>query len=115
MELIDTIAIIIFILVIFGNLFIFMGSKGLASIKDSEEKTETIHATNSAHPVEEEYAGYVNSINVGGKLYKIKAEVVESRAITCSHCGAPLELHHGKGKCPYCDTHYSTNIFVEGS
>lgn len=52
-------------------------------------------------------AGYINSIMVNGKKYKLQCEIVEVHPLTCTKCGAPLELHNGHGTCKYCGTSYS--------
>lgn len=57
-----------------------------------------------------EFAGYINSIILGGKQYKLQCEVVEVHPITCPKCGASFELKYGSGKCPHCDTYYTTQF-----
>jgi len=47
-----------------------------------------------------------------GKTYALKCTVVEAKPITCTHCGAPVELRFGSGKCEYCGTFYTTNFEV---
>ena len=47
-----------------------------------------------------------------GKTYALKCTVVETKPITCTHCGAPVELRFGSGKCEYCGTFYTTNFEV---
>lgn len=62
---------------------------------------------------EPEFAGYVSRIQLGNKLYKIKAEITEIHPMTCTKCGSPLELHYGEGKCEYCGTSYTTRFIIE--
>ena len=58
----------------------------------------------------EEYSGYISKIVVDGKIYKLRCEVVEIYPITCPKCGGSFELKYGSGKCPYCNTYYSTQF-----
>ena len=67
---------------------------------------------------EEKFDGYISKIQIpdghgGTKLYKLRCEIVEIHPITCPHCGAPVELHFGTGKCLYCGSHYSSNFVIE--
>ena len=62
---------------------------------------------------ETEFAGYVSSIKIGNKLYKLKCEVVEIYRMTCPKCGAPIELRYGQGHCPYCNTYYTTKFSIQ--
>lgn len=66
---------------------------------------------------EEKIDGYISkiSIPINGqmKTYKLKCEIVEIHPMTCPHCGAPVELHFGTGKCLYCGSHYSSNFIIE--
>jgi len=55
-----------------------------------------------------EVAGYVNKIQIGNKLYKIRAEVTEVYPMTCTKCGAPMKLYHGEGTCDHCGTSFTT-------
>ena len=57
-----------------------------------------------------EYDGFISAIRLGDRLYKIRAEVVEVYPIVCPKCGASFELKYGRGKCPYCDTYYTTEF-----
>lgn len=57
-------------------------------------------------------SGYINSIMVNGKKYKLQCEIVEVHPLTCTKCGAPLELHNGHGTCKYCGTSYSAIMGV---
>lgn len=61
----------------------------------------------------EEIAGYVSKIIVDGKIYNLRCEVVEIYPMTCKKCGGQLELKYGTGKCPFCNTMYTTNFKVE--
>lgn len=54
--------------------------------------------------------GYVSKIQIGGKTYALRCEVVEVYPITCPKCGASFELKYGSGQCPYCNTYYSTQF-----
>lgn len=57
--------------------------------------------------------GYIDSIVLpNGKKYALKCTIVEAKPITCTHCGAPVELKFGHGKCEYCDTLYSTHFEI---
>lgn len=61
----------------------------------------------------EEVAGYIHSIKIKGKLYKLQCEVVEVYPITCPKCGASVELTYGQGQCLYCGTHYTTKFCLQ--
>ena len=61
---------------------------------------------------EPEFAGYINSIQLGGKRYKLQCEVVEVYPITCTKCGASFELKYGEGRCEYCGTYYTTKFEI---
>ena len=45
--------------------------------------------------MDKQFAGYVNSIQLGDKIYKLQCEVVEVYPMTCPKCGAPIELRYG--------------------
>lgn len=60
-----------------------------------------------------EFDGYINSIYVGGKLYRLQCQIEEVHPIICKHCGAPLKLEFGQGTCDHCGTHYAVNYFIE--
>ena len=62
---------------------------------------------------EDKCDGYISKITFGGKVYKLKCEIVEVHPMTCPKCGGQLELHYGTGKCEYCGTHYSTNFIIK--
>ena len=57
-----------------------------------------------------EFGGYISEIVVGGKIYKLKCEVVEAHPITCKKCGASFELKYGEGRCEHCGTYYTTKF-----
>ena len=54
--------------------------------------------------------GYISRIFVNGKTYKLQCEIVEIYPITCPKCGGSFELKYGNGKCPYCNTYYTTQF-----
>ena len=56
--------------------------------------------------------GYINRIQIGGKTYALKCEIIEAKPIVCKKCGGPVELKFGHGKCEYCGTFYSTNFTI---
>ena len=56
------------------------------------------------------YDGWIDSIQVYGKRYAIKAAIVEYHALTCPKCGGQVQMHNGWGKCEYCNTEYSAVI-----
>lgn len=56
------------------------------------------------------YDGWIDSVNVGGKRYAIKAAIVEYHALTCPKCGGQIRMHNGMGKCQFCDTEFSATI-----
>ena len=56
--------------------------------------------------------GYISRINLQGKTYALKCEIVEAHPLTCPKCGGSFELKYGKGQCPYCGTHYSTQLKI---
>lgn len=55
---------------------------------------------------------YISRIQIGGKMYKFRCEIVEVHPLTCTKCGSPLELHNGHGRCEYCGTNYSAVMNV---
>lgn len=63
--------------------------------------------------MEQDFAGYISSVYINGKRYKLQCEVIEAHPITCKRCGAPLELKYGEGKCEHCGTYYTTRFIVE--
>ncbi len=54
--------------------------------------------------------GYISKISLRGKIYKLRCEIVEVYPITYPKCGGSFELKYRSGKCPYCDTYYSTQF-----
>ena len=57
--------------------------------------------------------GYISKINLYGKIYALKCEVVEAHPITCKKCGASFQLRYGEGQCEHCGTYYTTKFYVE--
>ena len=60
-----------------------------------------------------EFAGYISQINLYGKIYKLKCEVVEAHPIVCKKCGASFQLKYGEGQCTHCGTYYTTHFYIE--
>ena len=54
--------------------------------------------------------GYISKISINGKTYKLRGEIVEIYPIICPKCGGNFELKYGSGKCPYCNTYYTTKF-----
>lgn len=63
--------------------------------------------------MEEEFAGYIDSIMLFGKKYKLRCEVIEARPIICKKCGASFQLKYGEGMCHFCGTYYTTKFSIE--
>ena len=63
--------------------------------------------------MDKNFVGYIDSIEVQGKLYKIGCEVIEARPIVCKKCGASFQLKYGEGQCEHCGTYYTTHFYVE--
>lgn len=61
---------------------------------------------------EEKIDGYISKIQVGGKTYALKCEVVEVHPIICKRCGASFQLKYGEGQCPHCGTYYTTRFEI---
>lgn len=59
-----------------------------------------------------EFEGFIDTIQVGDKIYKLRCEVVEVYAMTCPKCGSPLELKYGNGTCKFCGTSYTTQFKI---
>lgn len=57
--------------------------------------------------------GYISKICIGGKIYKLKCEIVEVHPLICTRCGASLELHNGHGQCPACGTNFSAVMSIK--
>ena len=60
----------------------------------------------------EQCDGYINRINLFGKVYKLQCEVVEIYPIICPKCGGDVTLSYGNGQCDYCGTRYTTNFKI---
>ena len=58
----------------------------------------------------EGYDGYINTLIIHGKKYKLMCEVVETYPIVCPKCGASFELKYGSGKCSHCETYYTSQF-----
>lgn len=56
------------------------------------------------------YDGWIDSVNINGKTYAIKAAVVEYHALTCPKCGGQIHMHNGMGQCEFCGTEFSATI-----
>ncbi len=61
----------------------------------------------------EKVDGYISKIHVNGKIYGLKACIEEIYPTICKNCGAPVEIKHGEGTCPYCRTRYATYITLK--
>lgn len=61
----------------------------------------------------EEIAGYISKIQVQGKTYKLRCEIVEAYPIICKKCGASFQLKYGEGQCDHCGTYYTTHFYIE--
>lgn len=58
--------------------------------------------------------GYINEIKLpNGKVYGLQCRVVEVYPIVCPKCGGSFELKYGSGKCPYCDTYFTTEFKLQ--
>lgn len=57
-----------------------------------------------------QYDGWIDSVNIDGKLYAIKAAIVEYHALTCPKCGGQIQMHNGMGQCQFCGTEFSATI-----
>lgn len=62
--------------------------------------------------MERKYDGYISSVNIAGKLYALRCEVVEVHPMICPKCGASIELKCGQGHCDYCNTYYTTQFQI---
>ena len=56
--------------------------------------------------------GFVNKITFQGKTYALQCAVVEVYPISCPKCGSSFELKYGSGKCPYCNTNFTTQFKI---
>lgn len=60
--------------------------------------------------------GYISKIQLHGKTYALRCEIVEVYPIICPKCGGSFELKYGNGCCPYCNTYYTTKFnLIESS
>lgn len=57
--------------------------------------------------------GYISQIQINGKTYGLKCDIVEAYPITCKKCGAPFQLKYGEGQCKHCGTYYTTRFYIE--
>ena len=55
---------------------------------------------------------YISKIQLNGKIYALRMEVVEVYPIKCKNCGSTFELKYGSGKCDCCGTNYTTQFKV---
>lgn len=60
-----------------------------------------------------ELDGYISRIELYGKVYGLKCEVIEARPIVCKKCGASFQLRYGEGQCEHCGTYYTTRFYIE--
>ena len=54
--------------------------------------------------------GFINRIALQGKTYALQCSVVEVHPIRCPKCGGSFDLKYGSGKCPYCNTYFTTQF-----
>lgn len=60
---------------------------------------------------EKKIDGYISKITLSnGKTYALRCEIVEAYPIVCPRCGYSFELKFGNGRCPACDTYYTTQF-----
>ena len=57
-----------------------------------------------------QFDGYISSICVAGKIYKLRCEVVEVHPMICPRCGGKVELKYGSGECQSCGTAFTTQF-----
>ena len=62
-----------------------------------------------------ELDGFINRIQLNGKTYGLKCEIVEAHPIICKKCGASFQLKYGEGHCEHCGTYYTTHFYIEES
>ena len=79
----------------------FATSATVNSISESIPKPET------------DCDGYISKINIYGKTYKLRCEVVEVYPITCPKCGGSFELRYGSGQCDHCGTYFTTQFKLQ--
>lgn len=53
---------------------------------------------------------WISRIVINGVTYGLRCEVVEVYPIVCPKCGSSFELKYGNGRCPACDTYYTTQF-----
>ena len=61
---------------------------------------------------EPNFDGYISSIRVNGKVYKLRCEVVEVYPMICPRCGGAVDLHYGNGNCQSCGTRFTTQFKI---
>lgn len=54
--------------------------------------------------------GFIDTIRIYNKTYALQCAVVEVYPISCPKCGGSFELKYGSGKCPYCNTNFTTQF-----
>ena len=60
------------------------------------------------------YDGVISSISLpNGKIYAIKAIVMEAFPLTCTKCGGKVTIKNGWGTCQYCGTEFTTSIVLK--
>ena len=59
-----------------------------------------------------EFEGYINTVLVGGKRYKLQCEVVEVYPMTCPKCAGKVVLKYGSGECQSCGTAFTTQFKI---
>lgn len=58
----------------------------------------------------EQIEGYISKVDIQGKIYQLRCEVVEVHPIVCPKCGSSFELKYGTGQCPACGTWFATEF-----
>ena len=59
---------------------------------------------------EKKVDAYISRIYLNGKTYGLRCEIVEVYPIICPRCGSSFELKYGNGKCPACETCFTTQF-----
>lgn len=54
--------------------------------------------------------GYISYIELYGKRYALRCQVIEVHPIICPKCGASFKLKYGSGQCQHCGTYYTTDF-----
>ena len=62
---------------------------------------------------DKKFGGFISRICIGNTYYNLRCEIIEVHAITCTKCGAPLELKYGEGKCSHCGTCFTSKFTLE--